>query len=91
MMTRAIQWGIAGLIVGLLLTATNSAVAQIVDPPDDPSCRCDPAATNWRNHGQYVSCIAHHKELWGPRGNSDAAHSNVGMPAQSNKNKSKNK
>src|SRR3990167_2923160 len=55
----------------LVLTATPVIAAQ----NNNSQSECDPNA-NWKNHGQYVSCVAH--EHPGGAAVSEAARSNVG-------------
>lgn len=61
------------VLAGASLLAAAPALADVVIPPSSPCL--DEAA---RNHGAYVSCVAHHKELWGENGNSDAGRSDIG-------------
>lgn len=64
----------AAVASGLLLA--GSALAQIVVPPDGGMC--DPLG-EYKNHGEYVSCVAQDKDSRGPGpGNSSAAHSSIG-------------
>lgn len=63
------------VIVGSSLLFAAPALADIGTPPPDSVCS---EFNQYDNHGSYVSCVAHHKELWGSNGNSDAGKSDTG-------------
>jgi len=66
---------LAALGSSALFAAPALADIIVIPPPDSP---CAETAA-YDNHGDYVSCVAHHPELWGLKGNSDAGQSAIGQ------------
>lgn len=61
-------------ITALALAAP--ALADVIGPP--PGGPCDPLTNNLKNHGKYVSCVAHNEPPGSGQVISVAARSDVG-------------
>jgi hypothetical protein len=59
--------------VGTSFLLAAPALAEVVVPPPAPA-ECE----TYVNHGDYVSCYAHEKEIWNSKGNSEAGISDIG-------------
>lgn len=67
------------LAVGAIATSlllAGSALADVIGPPSGGPC--DPLTNNFKNHGQYVSCVAHNEPHGSGQVISEAAQSDIG-------------
>lgn len=90
MTPKILTIGVTALLL-MSFAVMAPTTSSFVGVPDDPiedlaptpeptpdAKKCHPKA-KYKNHGQYVSCVAKNKDLRGPGpGNSSAAKSNIG-------------
>lgn len=75
-MTTKQRLSLAASATVAALTLAAPALADVIGPP--PSGPCDPLTNNFKNHGRYVSCVAHNEPHGSGEVISDAAQSDVG-------------
>lgn len=75
-MTTKQRLSLAASAAVAALAIAAPALADIIGPP--PGGPCDPLTNTFKNHGEYVSCVAHTEPNGSGQVISEAAQSDIG-------------